>query len=60
VLFPKPRQAGMLERQKAMRNERQQTIINIGKLTYQDIDQQIGKVEGGQVTGSSIGQIRDK
>lgn len=60
VLFPKPKQAGMRERQKAMRSERQQTIVNIGKLTYQDIDQQIGKVEGGQVTGSSIGQIRDK
>jgi hypothetical protein len=60
VLFPKPKQATMLERQKAVRTERQQTIINVGKLIYQDIDQRIGKVEGGRVIGSSIGKIGDK
>jgi hypothetical protein len=43
-----------------MRNERQSTIINIGKLVYQDIDQKIGKVTGGKVIGSSIGQIKNK
>jgi hypothetical protein len=60
VLFPKPKQAAMRESQKAMRSERQKTIINIGKLIYQDIDQQIGRVEGGQGTGGSIAQIKDK
>jgi hypothetical protein len=60
VLFPKPKQAGVRERQEAMRSQRQQTVINVGKLVYQDIDQRIGKVEGGQVTASAIGQITDR
>jgi hypothetical protein len=57
VLFPKPRQAGIDERQKAMRIERRQTIINIGKLVYQDIDQKIDNMTGGTVIASSIGRI---
>jgi hypothetical protein len=57
VLFPKPKQVDVLERQRALRSERQQTIINVGKLIYQDIDQRIERVEGGQVIGSSIGKI---
>ena len=60
VLFPKPKQVAMLERQRAVRIERQQTIINVGKLVYQDIDQRIERVEGGQVIGSSIGKINDR
>lgn len=60
LLFPKPRLPKILGRQETMRSKRQQTVINIGKLVYQDIDQQIGKVEGsGRVVGSSIDQIKD-
>jgi len=61
VLFPKPKLAKVQGRQESIRSQRQQTVINIGKLVYQDIDQQIGKVEGsGQVVGSSIEQIKDQ
>jgi hypothetical protein len=60
VLFPKPRQAGMRERQEAARTQRQQTVINIGKLVYQDIDQRIERVEGGTVIATEIGQITDR
>ena len=61
VLFPKPKLAKIQGRQESIRSQRQQTVINIGKLVYQDIDQQIGKVEGsGQVVGSSIEQIKDQ
>ncbi len=60
VLFPKPKRPAVRERQEAMRSQRQQTVINIGKLVYQDIDQRIEKVEGGQVTASAIGQITDR
>ena len=49
VLFPKPKQPGMRQRQETMRSERQQTIINV----YQNI----GTVQGGQVVGVSAGQI---
>ena len=49
VLFPKPKQAAVRERQAAARRERMQTIINV----YQNI----GTVQGGQVVGVSAGQI---
>ena len=49
VLFPKPKQAGVRERQAAARRERMQTIINVS--------QNIGTVQGGQVVGVSAGQI---
>jgi hypothetical protein len=60
VLFPKQKHADILQSQKKMRNERQQTIINVEKLIYQDIDTKIGKMEGGKVIGSSVGQISKK
>jgi hypothetical protein len=49
VLFPRPQNPEVRERQKSARNERRQTIINV----YQNI----GSVQGGQVTGVSIGQL---
>jgi hypothetical protein len=61
LLFPKPRLPKIQGRQESLRSQRQQTVINIAKLVYQDIDQQIGKVEGsGRVVGSSIDQIKDQ
>lgn len=59
ILFPRPAQRETRERQENARRERQQTVINIRKLVYQDIDQRIEKVEGGQVTAVEIGQITD-
>ncbi len=49
VLFPKPRQGQVRERQETARNERRQTIINVNMT--------IGTMQGGQVTGSSVGQL---
>jgi hypothetical protein len=46
--------------QEAMRSQRQHTAIDIGKLIYQDIDQRIGQVEGGQAPAGPIGQIKDQ
>lgn len=49
ILIPRPRTRAVRERQESARRERQQTIINV----YQNI----GSVQGGQVTGASVGQI---